>query len=915
MRDVGGRIRAALVYARTRPDAPRARRTIVRRAWRVAACAAAAMTTVPATAGAQAPTDWDTSPAVEQRVDALLGQMTLEERVDLATGETNNFFGFYNNGNARLGIPALQMADGPIGVRIADPNVFEQKATALPAGLALASTWDRALASRYGDLMGDEAHRTNHNVQLGPSVDIARTPLGARAFEALGEDPLLSGDLAAREIRAIQAHHVIATIKHYTANNQENNRDQINAQVGERALREIYTRPIEDAVQRGKVGAAMCAFNRVNAAFACANRHLLTDILKGDIGFRGFVMSDYSATPSTVGSANAGLDQEQPGCGAPSGGSGNPGACKWGANLLAAIQNGQVSVDTLNDKVRRILRAMVGIGVFDDPPTVTPIPVAAHGQVAREIARQGIVLLKNRARALPLDESRLHSIAVVGPDADTYTAGGGSSLVKPTYTVTPLDAIRDRAPGATVRYAPGTDPIGAGALIPGLPPIPSDVLRPAGGAPDDHGLRGEYWTNTTWSGAPQHVQTDPSAQAALGFYNFSGFNANSPKLPAVPTDFNNRASIRWTGQIVPPVTGRYTLSLTSAGTARLYIDDQLVLENSNDAPGNADFQSHSLTINLTAGQARSIRVDYAADAGKQASFTEGSQVRLGWQPPAGTIVQRVRDAVDLARQSDVAIVVLRNYSSEGWIDQPNLDLPNNQADLVRRVAAANPRTIVVMMTGTPVKTASFDSRVPALLEAWFAGQEQGHAIADVLFGDVNPSGHLPVTFPVNEKQTPLRSPRQYPGVNGTADYSEGVFVGYRGYREFGLRPRYPFGWGLSYTTFAYSRLRIRAGHGGKVRVRFRLRNTGQRAGAEVAQVYVGRLPTGVRTPPRQLAGFAKVSLEPGERRTVTVRLDRRSLSYWSTARGRWVTPKGKVRVFVGSNSRQVALRGWAHIRP
>ena len=439
---------------------------------------------------AQLRTAWDRSPTVNGRVESLLRQMTLEEKADLATGQQNDFYGFYNNGIPRLGIPPLQMADGPIGVRIADPNVFEQKSTALPSGLSLASTWDTDLASRYGDVMGDEAHRTNHNVQLGPSVDIARTPFGARAFEALGEDPLLSGTLAVEEIRSIQDHDVMATIKHFNANNQEHDRDKINADVGERALREIYTRPFEDAVQRGKVGAAMCAFNRINGFYACENRQLLVEILKQDLGFRGFVMSDYGATPSLLGAANNGLDQEQ------------PGGAQWGPQLAAAVNNGQVAIETLNDKVRRILRAMIGIGLLDNPPTLDPIPVQEHGQEARSIAAQGVVLLKNARNTLPLNPRRLRSIAVIGPDADNgLTAGGGSSLVKPTYTVSPLDAIRERVPDATVTYAPGTDPVGAGALIPGLPPVPSSVLRPAGGGPDDRGLRGEYWTNTTWSGA------------------------------------------------------------------------------------------------------------------------------------------------------------------------------------------------------------------------------------------------------------------------------------------------------------------------------------------------------------------------------------------------------------------------------
>jgi beta-glucosidase len=851
---------------------------------------------------------WDESATVEARVNWLLSQMTLEEKVDIATGEVNDFYGFYNNGLPRLGIPALQMSDGPIGVRIADPNVFDKKATALPSALSLASTWNTELAWDYGSLMGDEAHRTNHNVQLGPSVDIARISQGARAFEALGEDPLLAGAMAAEEIKGIQSHDVMATIKHFNANNQERERSTVDAVVGERALREIYSRPFEDAVEAG-AGAVMCAFNSVNQNRACNSRQLLTEILKDDLGFKGFVMSDYGATPSTVGPANNGLDQEQPGSGA--GGLGQAGA-KWGSNLVDAINNGSVSVVALNDKVRRILRAMIGLGLMETAPTIDPIPIRAHGRFSRQVAAEGSVLLKNDGAILPLSPEDYDKVAVIGPDADVQTFGGGSSVVPPTYSVSPLEAIQARLPNADVTYTPGVDPIGAGALLPGLPAVPSSVLRPAGGDADDHGFRAEYWTTPDWSGDADTVVNDPTADIALGIYGFRAFNANSAKLPNIGEGFIGRMSARWTGTLTAPTTGEYTFGMTSAGTGKLWIDGDLVLQNSNDAPGDADFQINEMKAQLTAGQTYEIRADYAADAGKQSSFLQGGQFRLGWAPPSGTVVPAVQAAAHAAAAADVAIVVVRNYSSEGWLDQGSLDLPNDQAGLIRKVAAANPKTIVVMMTGTPVITSTFDDHVPALVEAWFPGQEQGNAMMDVLLGDVNPSGKLPVSFPVSADKTPIQTSAQY-GENGRSVYSEGVYVGYRGYDQYGIEPQYAFGHGLSYTTFEYSDLEVR--QRGTVdtyapEVRVKVTNTGSRSGSEVVQVYAGELPTSVvGTPPKQLAGFEKVDLEAGQSRTVRIALDRRSLSYWNSRLHSWITPSGNVSLMVGSSSQDIRLTG------
>ncbi|MBA3943736.1 MAG: glycoside hydrolase family 3 C-terminal domain-containing protein [Herpetosiphonaceae bacterium] len=840
----------------------------------------------------------NTSLPPKQRAELLLYQMTLQEKVALVTGDLNFNYAFYNKPNTRLGIPALTMADGPAGVRIANPAVNEQMATELPSPLALAATWDPTLAGQFGDLMGNEAFLTGHNVMLSPALDIARVSVGGRTFEGFGEDPLLSGRMGVAEIQGIQSHSVEATAKHYDVNNQETNRMTVNAQVDERTLQEIYTLPFASAVKDGNVAAAMCAYNKINGTYACENTHLLTDILKQQLGFQGWVMSDSTANHSTVASANAGLDQEQ------------PAGTFWGKKLQSAVQDGQVSKATLNDKVLRILQAMFAYGLFDQPVQIGPLPVQQDGQTARQIADQAIVLLKNASGTLPLTSSALHSIAVIGPDADDASAqGGGSSRVEPTYTVSPLDGISQRAGDAVqVEYAAGVDPISSAALNPGDPAVPSAVLTPAGATPDVHGLHAEYWTNQTFMGTPYLVRTDPQADLNLGFLNYPSFRADSPKLPVTPTALNGRISVRWTGSITAPTTGAYTLSLTSAGTSQLYLDNQLVIDN----PAQSDYATVSTPVSLVAGQAHTLKIKYAADSTKQSQSGVGAQIRFGWTHPADAVPATMQAATDLAHQSDVAVVVVRDYSSESQ-DRPNLDLPNEQDQLIREVAAANPNTIVVLTTSAAVKTSTWQQSATAILDAWYPGQEQGNAIADVLFGDVNPAGKLPVTFPVSEDQTPVSSPSQYPGVNLTAQYTEGLGVGYRGYDQFGLTPQYPFGYGLSYTSFAYSQLACTPStlNGTTpLQVNFRVTNTGSRAGTEVAQVYLG-LPASTGEPPKRLVGWVKVQLNPGQTKPVTVTVDpaatARPFSDWNVNTSQWEITNGAYQVYVGASSRDISL--------
>lgn len=845
---------------------------------------------------------WDESPDDTARARGLLRQMTLDEKVDMLHGELNNYYGFYNRPIERLGIPALTMADGPAGVRIANPDVNEQQSTQLPSPLALAATWDAGLAQDYGRLAGDEALRTGHNVLLSPAVDIARVAQAGRAFEGFGEDPLLSGTLGAAEVRGIQENPVVADLKHYNVYTQEQNRlAGGNAVVDERTLQEIYTRPFAIGVEDGRPGSAMCAFNQVNGSYACENDVLLNQILKEQLGFQGWVMSDYGATHSTAPAILAGLDQEMPGNFTPNVG---PGTCFFCGPLLDAVRSGQVPVSRVDDAVLRILRPMVALGLLDNPATVRPLPEAQNSAFARSVSERATVLLKNTGGALPL-AATVGSVAVIGTDADAVVQGGGSSQVIPTRTISPLEGIQARAgAGVTVTHTPGTDPVTSAVLLPGPDAIPSDYLTSALG--DGEGLRVEYFDTPDRSGEPAVDRTEPFAGIFGGFFLFEGFNAQSPHFPV--QDNAHNAGIRWTGTLTAPVTGTYELAITTNGTSTLYLDDAPVLTTGP----SADPAVTTATVELTAGTAYALRAEYTNDS--PGGTDAGAAFRLGWTPPEPLVTPSVQAAAAAARSAQAAVVVVRDYSSEGG-DKPSLDLPNGQAELIRQVAAANPRTVVVVEAGGAVQTSDWDDAVPAVLHNWFGGQEQGAAIAGILYGDVNPSGRLPLSLPVDEESTPVSDPSQYPGAGLDQQFSEGIFVGYRGYAEQGIEPRYPFGHGLSYTSYAYTNLRTTTvpgpdGTGSQLQATVDVRNTGAVAGTETVQVYVGNLPTRrVSSAPVALAGWGTVTLAPGETQTVTVTLSPESVSYWDVALDDWRTPTGSIPVLVGASSEDIRLRG------
>jgi beta-glucosidase len=823
-------------------------------------------------AGGSQPQATDAPARAQARARALVARMTLDEKIGMVHGVgflTNAGYAGRMRGVPRLGIPDLFLADGPNGVGNGATGV-----TAFPAAINGSATWDTGLMRRYGQALAQEQAGKGNSVALAPTMNIVRVPQWGRAFETFSEDPWLTGEMAAAEIGGIQSRGVIADAKHFVANNQELDRDRVDERIAQRTLREIYLPAFRKAVTTAGVLSAMCAYNKVNGDYACENSPLLGDVLKDEWGFRGFVMSDWAATHSTEKSANAGLDQEMPYGPIPR------YPQYFGESLKAAVLAGRVL--RLDDMVTRILTAMISAGLLDHPPSGSQDAVVStpeHQALARTLSEQGSVLLKNDGAVLPLAPRRVRSIAVIGAaaqDVPIYT-GGGSANVIPSTTTTPLEGIRARAGrDIAVTYAPGT----AGTAA--LPDLPTARLTPSSGT--GNGLTATYYATSDFTGAPVATRVEPTV-------HFTG-----APLPGLTGQW----SARWTGSFTPPTTGTHRFSLNAQGIARLYVDGRLVASSYARDHGIVE---HAL-VNLTAGTPVPIRVDYVADFLPRRT----AALQVGWLAPNPALLQR---AVDAARSSDVPVVFVNDLRTEGH-DVATLALPADQNQLISAVAAANPRTVVVLNTAAAVLM-PWLGRVDGVVEAWYPGQENGNAVAAVLFGDVDPSGRLPITFPAADGQTPVADPARWPGIDDVATYSEGLLVGYRWWDATGRRPLFPFGHGLSYTTFGYDRLRIRSSHGGGIEASVRVTNTGSRAGAEVVQLYVG-YPASAGEPPRQLKAFRKVSLQPGRNAEVRLTLAKSDLSSWDEARGGWVTAPGTYTLMVGSSSRDIRAVGSVTVR-
>jgi beta-glucosidase len=802
---------------------------------------------------------------VESRAESLLRQMTLEEKIDLLGGVD----GFFIRGLPRLGIPRLKMADGPIGVRNFGP------ATTMAGGVALAATWNPELAQQVGAEIARDARAKGVHFLLGPGVNIYRAPMNGRNFEYFGEDPFLASRLAVAYIRGVQSQGVSATIKHFMGNNSEFDRHNTDSIIDERTMHEIYLPTFEAAVKEARVGAIMDSYNLVNGEHASQNHHLLTEIAKQEWGFDGLIMSDWSATYDGVAAANGGQDLEMP-----------SGLYMNRKTLLPAIQDGRVSQATIDDKVRRILRTAIRFGWLDREQTDLSIPrFNVQGrQVALEAARESMVLLKNDQDLLPLDKSKTKSIAIIGPGAyPAVPVGGGSARVEPFRAISFMEGLSNAAAGSATKvyYHRGIPTVGEMAQATNF------TTAMTNGAT---GLLAEYFSTPDLKGTPSVTRTEQHVNYGPG------------SIASFP---EQTLSSRWTGYYTPQSAGDHSVFVLTTrdeiGGHRLFVDDKLVLDNWTSARSVAGYT----TLTLDRRPHKIVLEQH----GRSNRF--GAWLRLGILAPGATVEAEARQ---MAAGADVVVVAVGfNPDTESEGADRTFGLPPGQDELIREIADANKHTVVVITSGGSVDMNAWLDRVPALLQVWYPGQEGGTALAEVLFGGVNPSGRLPVTFERSWEDNPTHdSYYPEPGTKRIV-YKEGIFVGYRGYEHNQTKPLFPFGYGLSYTNFKYSNLAVHAvtdaaSSGPRYEVSFDVQNTGKRAGAEVAQIYVHSKQANIPRPEKELKGFARVNLDPGQKRRVNVTLDERALSYYEVNTKQWRPEPGQYEILVGQSSAQVELR-------
>ncbi|MGH3203784.1 MAG: glycoside hydrolase family 3 C-terminal domain-containing protein [Streptosporangiaceae bacterium] len=771
--------------------------------------------------GASCP--WVSSRApIAQRVAQLMSQMSLADEITMVEGHgTTNPYVFYTPAIPALCIPAVGLEDGPAGVADGMTGV-----TQLPAGVALAATWDPSLAKQYGQVIGAEEYGKGASANLGPTVNIDRDPRWGRSFEALSEDPFLNASLDVPEIDGVQSQDVESQVKHFDAYNQETYRNTPadDVIVDNRTLQEIYMPSFYAAVTQANAASVMCAYSEVNGNFSCNSSYLNNTVLRDQWDFPGFVMSDYGALHSTQG-ALEGTDQEQ------------PFNTYYGTALETAVQNGTIPKSALNSMVQPVLTEMFRFNLFSQPrtgSTSATVTTPGHVAAATAVAEAGTTLLKNSGNVLPLSASG--SIAVVGPAADvsaTY-AGGGSAYVIPSGTVSPLAGIKAVVP--SVSYTQG---------------LPADTALPA----------------------------IPSADLSPAY---------------APTPFGGS----YTGTLTAPETGTYVLAVTNS--CGCYTSTYLSLNGTHliDNPGTPPVSTYSAAVNLTAGKTYTLSIS-------------GDSSQLLWGTPSA-LAPGLSAAVAAAKSASTAVVVVSDDTESEATDRPSLNLPSAQDELISAVAAANPHTVVVINAGAPVAMPWLSS-VAGVVDAWYPGQTNGTALASVLFGQTDPGGHLPVTFPSSLSQVPASTTAQFPGNGTTVQYSEGIDVGYRWYDAHSATPLFPFGFGLSYTQFAFGDLSVsRAATDGTqhVRVSAVVTNVGHRSGSEVVQLYLGD-PSATGEPPRELEGFQRVSLGPGQSARVSFVVTPQQESWWDDSANGWTQTAGPYRVYVGDSSAlaNLPLRG------
>jgi beta-glucosidase len=816
----------------------------------------------------------------EKKINDLISKLALEEKIHMLSGSSM----MASTGVERLGIPAFRMSDGPVGAHVPPPS------TAYAAGIGLAASWDRELAVQIGTQIGRDARSRGASFLLGPGVNIYRAPLNGRNFEYFGEDPFLAGETAVGYIDGVQSQGVSATVKHYAANNSEYFRFTSDSRVSERALREIYLPAFEAAVKKAHVGSIMDSYNFLNGEHATQNYHLNVEIAKQQWGFDGVMMSDWTATHDGVAAANAGLDLEMP-----------FGTYMNEKTLLPAVKEGKVKESVIDDKIRRMLRVGYRFGWMEHDPLDITIPrYNQQGrQAALEGAREGIVLLKNQGGLLPLDASKVKTIAVIGPDAfPAIPTAGGSGQVLTYSDVSALKGLSDRlGTKANVLYDRGVPKLSVLAMKTGFS-MTADKFTP--------GLTVDTYDNPEFKGKPVATRTEMTANTGQSMMDNPDM---AEMINSITADqmagFMNMAAAprfdRWTGYYFAREPGNFVVFVENQGKYRLTIDDKAVIDHA-EIP---KFALAQRIVPLTPGPHKVVlEVLGSPQFG-------GAQIKMGIAQE-GTLVNP--SAIEMAKKAD-AVIVAVGYDAE--IETEGADrefvLPPGQDELIEKIAAANPNTIVTVTAGGSVDASRWIDHVAGLLQNWYPGQEGGTALAEVVFGDVNPSGRLPISWERSLKDNPSYA-YYYPTPGTLAiPYKDDVFVGYRGYEHNGVKPLFPFGFGLSYTTFKYAGLAIQPASGtdGKpgFEVSFDVTNTGTRSGADVAEVFVSEDHPQVPRPPQELKGFARVVLGAGQTTHVTVPLDARSFTWYDEKAAAWHADAGSFTVHVSRSSADVQLEG------
>ncbi|WNC73077.1 glycoside hydrolase family 3 C-terminal domain-containing protein [Thalassotalea psychrophila] len=801
---------------------------------------------------------------VEQKVESLLAQLTLEEKVSLV--HANSKFAIASV--ERLGIHEMWMSDGPHGVRKEvsrdswkSAGWTDDQSTYLPPLTTVAASWNPEMAQLHGNVLGAEARHRRKDVILGPGVNLARLPTYGRNFEYFGEDPYLASVMVIPEIKAIQANDVAANLKHYALNTQELNRQKVDAIPGERALREVYLPVFEAGVKEAGVYTIMGAYNSFRGTNANQSKYLVNDILKGEWGFDGVLLTDWDVNINTYDAAMNGLDIEM-GTRAES-----FDDYKLAKPFLKMLKEGKIPVAVLDDKIRRILRVQLRIGMMDKNRLSGQRNIPEHREAARKIAEEGIVLLKNDG-VLPLVKDELQNILVLGPNTDKeHGKGGGSSQVKSLYEISPLEGLKtklgDDVNITFLRTRSDT----------GIPAIAGDYIirsNPGTGTP--------AWQVSNWK-----------EKARKNWKHWSWVPDSAYTAPAD----SSMEHVTMKTTIKPLESGVHTLKLSAIGDFRLKVNGKKILTHSSE-----DGKEFNYPLELSIDKEYKFELQY-----------DGNQnFVLGWDAPSSLFASK-EEYIAAAKAADAVIYFggLSHADDRESQDRVDMKLPNGQDTVIANLLAANSDTVVFLNAGSAVEM-PWVNNAKAIMWGWYGGMEGGHAYADALFGDVNPSGKMPITLPVALEDTAAIALNDYNSKESF--YKEGVFIGYRWFEQQNIKPIFPFGHGLSYTTFSYDNVELSSANissGEEVEIKVKVTNTGKVAGSEIVQLYLNDVEASVDRPAKELKGFSKVWLEPGETKTVAMTLKQRDLSFWDVNTNDWLAEAGQFDILIGASHTDIKL--------